>query len=117
MNTAPDLYGWGNRFAMFTGNPVVVGWDWHEHQQRGQVPGDLVTRRIHDVQAAYASVDASFAYRTLEGYGVQYVVSSCLPGGSIGLSKLRLSSCCTRQVVWPTRSPPTVATTPSTPAC
>jgi uncharacterized membrane protein len=74
MNTAPDLYTWGDRFATFTGNPVVVGWDAHERLRRGLVPGDLVDRRVEDIQAAYRSPDASSAYRTLEWYSVRYVV-------------------------------------------
>jgi uncharacterized membrane protein len=73
-NTAPTLYSWGNRFAMLTGNPDVVGWEWHERQQRGAVPGDLVTRRVQAVQQAYDSPDADLAYQTLRRYGVQYVI-------------------------------------------
>jgi uncharacterized membrane protein len=73
-NTAPTLYGWGNRFAMFTGNPDVIGWDWHERQQRGAVPGDLVSRRVQDVQHAYESADPTDAYRVFRRYGVQYFV-------------------------------------------
>src|SRR5262249_37923003 len=71
-NTARTLYGWGNRFAMFTGNPAVVGWDWHERQQRGAVPGDQVAKRVNDIQQAYASSDAEVAYRTFSKYAVQY---------------------------------------------
>jgi YYY domain-containing protein len=85
-NTAPTLYGWGNRFAMFTGNPDVIGWDWHERQQRGMVPGDLVSRRVRDVQQAYQSTDPMDAYRVFRQYGVQYFVVGELervyfPGG------------------------------------
>lgn len=73
VNTAPTLYGWGNRYAMFTGNPAVVGWDFHERQQRGD-DGGLVTNRVADVQQAYATADPGEAYEILERYGVRYVV-------------------------------------------
>ena len=74
MNTYPTLYGWGNRFAMFTGNPAVVGWDFHERQQRGIASGDAVPDRIADVQAIYGAADAERAYRLLVEYRVDYVV-------------------------------------------
>jgi YYY domain-containing protein len=45
VNTSPTLYGWGDRYAMFTGNPTVIGWSWHEQQQR-PVDAVLIARRI-----------------------------------------------------------------------
>ena len=72
-NTFPTLYGWELRYAMFTGNPAIVGWDYHQRQQRpAQSP--LVTERIHDVQELYETDDAGAAYRTLRRYGASYAV-------------------------------------------
>ena len=73
VNTYPTLYGWGNRYAMFTGNPSVVGWDFHQRQQR---PGaaEEVLRRVADVQEAYATRDPDRAHRILRRYDVEYVV-------------------------------------------
>jgi uncharacterized membrane protein len=73
VNTYPTLYGWGNRYAMFTGNPSVVGWDYHQRQQR---PADapLVMQRIADVQAAYGTTSTKRAYRIFRRYGVEYFV-------------------------------------------
>jgi len=73
VNTYPTLYGWGNRFAMFTGNPSIVGWDYHQRQQRGR-QSELVTQRIEDVQTAYRTPDPRVAYDIFRRYGVSYVV-------------------------------------------
>ena len=73
VNTYPNLYSWGSRYAMFTGNPDIVGWDYHQRQQR---PGatDEILRRIADVQHAYRTTDAQAAYDTFHRYGARYVV-------------------------------------------
>jgi uncharacterized membrane protein len=73
VNTYPTLYGWGNRYAMFTGNPAVVGWDYHERQQRA-VESDLIRDRIADIQSAYGTRDARRAYAVFRRYGVSYFV-------------------------------------------
>jgi uncharacterized membrane protein len=73
VNTYPTLYGWGNRYAMFTGNPAVIGWDFHQRQQRPG-SGDAVPERIAHIQEAYATRDPDLAFQLLRRYGVEYVV-------------------------------------------
>jgi YYY domain-containing protein len=73
MNTSPTLYGWGNRFAMFTGNPAIVGWDYHQRQQRPK-QSEQVTQRIKDVQTAYGTTKPDVAYDIFRRYGVEYFV-------------------------------------------
>ncbi len=74
MNTYPVLYGWGNRYSNYTGLPSIVGWDWHQRQQRAAVSGDMVTRRIQDVQKLYNTADPTEAHDMLRRYGAAYVV-------------------------------------------
>jgi uncharacterized membrane protein len=77
-NTHPILYGWGNRMSMFTGLPGIVGWDWHQHQQRAVIAADIVERRIRDAQWIYNTPDAAEAYRILNRYQVRYVIVGAL---------------------------------------
>ena len=73
VNTYPTLYGWGDRYAMFTGNPTIVGWDYHQRQQR-PAQAELVRRRIADVQKAYGTTDPALAARIFRRYGASYFV-------------------------------------------
>ena len=68
-------YRWTPRVAVYTGLPVVVGWEWHQVQQRGAGGAEPrnVRRRIHDVRTMYGTTDAEQALRLMERYGVQYV--------------------------------------------
>lgn len=73
VSTDPALYAWGNRFAMFTGNPSIVGWDYHQRQQRPWQTAEI-RRRIRDVQSAFRTSDPARADRLLRRYHVSYVV-------------------------------------------
>jgi len=73
VNTTPTLYGWGNRYAMFTGNPAIIGWDYHQRQQRPR-QHELIAQRVADVQGAYRTSDPAVADRILRRYGASYVV-------------------------------------------
>ncbi|MGW8317800.1 MAG: DUF2298 domain-containing protein [Candidatus Promineifilaceae bacterium] len=67
-----------NRVAMYTGLPAVVGWDWHQRQQRAVLPGSIVSERIEDVNTFYNTTDLSVASAILDKYGVGYVYSGPL---------------------------------------
>ncbi|HUG64306.1 MAG TPA: DUF2298 domain-containing protein [Gaiellaceae bacterium] len=77
INTAPTLYGWELRYAMFTGNPSIVGWDFHQRQQRPPM-APAVQERVADVQRMYRTPSAAVAYGILTTYGASYVVDGPL---------------------------------------
>ncbi len=62
-----------NRVSMYTGLPAIIGWDWHQRQQRAVVPGSLVSNRIQDVNALYNTPNIEQAQMILNKYGVSYV--------------------------------------------
>ncbi len=68
-----DLYHWGNRFSVYTGLPAVIGWDWHQRQQRVDYDW-AVTERRQEIDRFYRSPSEIEAAATLDRYGVKYVV-------------------------------------------
>ncbi|MDQ4076993.1 MAG: DUF2298 domain-containing protein [Chloroflexota bacterium] len=75
MQTYDRLYGWGNRYAMWTGNPAIIGWHWHQQQQRAAANADEVMERVNDVQQnIYNTPNAATAYATLLQYDTEYIV-------------------------------------------
>ncbi len=72
-------YRWGTRYTIYTGLPGVVGWNWHQRQQRGGVvPADWVTNRIGEVTMFYSAEDPQAACDFLRKYEVRYFVVGAL---------------------------------------
>ena len=67
-------YRWGSRFTIYTGLPSVVGWNWHQRQQREFVPGNDVQGRVNQVEAFYLSFDLNLARDFLQKYEVKYII-------------------------------------------
>ena len=67
------LYRWGSRISIYTGLPTVLGWDWHQTQQRGRFD-HLVQERLGDVNTFYSTPDPAVAEAILQKYGVSYVI-------------------------------------------
>jgi uncharacterized membrane protein len=73
-NTEPWLYRWGSRVSIYTGLPTIIGWDWHQRQQRSIMPGQVIDYRLQDVRLLYESPNVAEAQRILAQYGVKYLV-------------------------------------------
>jgi YYY domain-containing protein len=69
-----DLYRWGSRISIYTGLPGVVGWEWHQQQQRAVVPGDWISSRIDEIADFYQTTDWKAAEAFLQKYDVKYIV-------------------------------------------
>ena len=67
-------YLWGNRISVYTGLPAVVGWRWHQVQQRMVMPPGTVEARQQDVRQFYNTSDAARARGILEKHQVRYVI-------------------------------------------
>jgi YYY domain-containing protein len=67
------LYSWTARIANNTGLPAVVGWDWHQMQQRTDYDV-LVQRRRGDTQQFFSDPRVDVAVDYLRRYNVSYVV-------------------------------------------
>ena len=66
-------YRWCTRFTIYTGLPGVVGWNWHQRQQRGNF-APQVQERVNEVSAFYTTSDMQMALAFLEKYDVKYIV-------------------------------------------
>jgi YYY domain-containing protein len=66
-------YRWGSRVSVYTGLPTVIGWDWHQRQQRSVLRDESVPRRVADVSLIYSTDDLDEALELLRRYAVEYV--------------------------------------------
>ena len=65
-------YRWGGRVSVYTGLPSIVGWRWHQEQQRWGYRW-IVGERQRDVDTIYSTGDAERALGLIREYGVAYV--------------------------------------------
>jgi YYY domain-containing protein len=72
------LYHWGGRISINTGLPSIIGWDWHQRQQRSVMPGAAIDDRLNDVRVLYQSTSIGSATDILHHYNVRYIVVGAL---------------------------------------
>lgn len=66
-------YRWCTRYTIYTGLPGVIGWNWHQRQQRTTNP-TLVTDRVADVGMFYLTTDVNWALDFIKKYDVSYII-------------------------------------------
>ncbi|MBX0327826.1 glycosyltransferase family 39 protein, partial [Oscillochloris sp. ZM17-4] len=67
-------YQWAGRIATFTGLPTILGWEWHQVQQRNVVgAGPVIAARQQTVAEIYSTPDPQRALDDLHQYGVEYL--------------------------------------------
>ena len=67
-----NSYSRFTRITMHTGQPTVVGWDWHL-KQRGQSPEEIAAR-VADLETLYAGIDSSARRAVLDRFRVGWIV-------------------------------------------
>jgi YYY domain-containing protein len=67
-----DEYRWGGRVSIYTGLPAVIGWDWHQRQQRVNYDW-AVTDRRQQVDSFFRTGSLTQAVELLDRYDVRYV--------------------------------------------
>ncbi|MBI5935179.1 MAG: glycosyltransferase family 39 protein [Chloroflexi bacterium] len=67
-------YRWCTRYTIYTGLPGVVGWNWHQRQQRGFVQPLIIENRIGEIMAFYTATDPNAALAFLKKYNVRYII-------------------------------------------
>jgi YYY domain-containing protein len=66
-------YLWGNRVAVYTGLPAVIGWNWHQRQQRPD-QSDEVWQRVLEVDEIYNTPFVSRAQYLIDIYHVDLII-------------------------------------------
>ncbi len=67
-------YRWGSRFSIYTGLPGVVGWNWHQRQQRAISNSNQVFERVAAVGEFYQTKDLISTENFLMKFDVSYIV-------------------------------------------
>jgi YYY domain-containing protein len=67
-------YRWGNRYSIYTGLPGVIGWNWHQRQQRAVLPSEWIMDRVNEVNDFYLKISRKETELFLSKYHVKYII-------------------------------------------
>jgi uncharacterized membrane protein len=72
-------YLWGGRVAIYTGMPTVLGWRFHQTQQRTlKDMTTLVNQRRSNINAFYTTTDVTQTLDMIHFYNIEYIIVSSL---------------------------------------
>jgi YYY domain-containing protein len=71
---APEYRSLRNRVTTYTGLPALIGYNWHQKQQRSILPSSVVDSRTADANQIFASLDTGTAWTLIQHYNVGYVI-------------------------------------------
>jgi len=66
-------YHWCTRFTIYTGLPGVLGWNWHQRQQRTEMT-QVVEGRVTEIDSFYTTTNIQSALAFLKKYNVKYII-------------------------------------------
>ncbi|MFL2762028.1 MAG: DUF2298 domain-containing protein [Dehalococcoidia bacterium] len=66
-------YLWGSRMSIYTGLPTIIGWEWHQSQQRWDYRSNIEIR-ANNVRTIYNSEDIDEVRELLDYYDVAYII-------------------------------------------
>lgn len=66
-------YHWGARYAIYTGLPSVIGWRWHQSQQRVEFDS-WVWDRMRELEDTWNSNNRASVQAFLQKYDVSYII-------------------------------------------
>jgi len=87
------MYRWGSRISVYTGYPTILGWRWHQEQQRMNRHSEI-QKRISDINMIYETENVEEALELIKKYQVKYIYIGSLEKlyySSKGLSKFQLN--------------------------
>jgi uncharacterized membrane protein len=66
-------YRWGSRYTIYTGLPGVLGWNWHQRQQRVFMHEEVWSRE-NAINDFYSTTNIHQALDFIETFGVRYII-------------------------------------------
>jgi uncharacterized membrane protein len=70
---SPNLYHWTGRVSVWTGLPSLLGYNWHQKQQRSIIGGERIDQREQQANQLFITEKSEEALAMIRRYGVRYI--------------------------------------------